>query len=241
MVSAGNTDSSVTLTFRVREQVTPAMNRVESSLNRVGQAAASTGRFLGQNALQMVTVGSAMVAAASGAANLAVQFGLLNEEQAQTTTKFIQGAGAVVAIVGGLSQLGVFLATAGIGSGILSLGAALGTAAGQAALMTGAVAGLVVSLSALLAFSDVIPNALDRFLGATGLEVPRAPESIRRVANAPLVGPNAPNFAATGGGVTQIAVNVGTLVADEIGLREFTKRVGRQLQEESRIGGFQIP
>ena len=220
-MTTGNTDSSVTLTFRVREQVTPALARMESSLQRVGNTAASTGKFFEQNALKMVAVGSAMVVGARAATDLAVKFGILNEHQGKTASTFIQGAGAVVAMVGGLAQLGTFIASSGLIAALTRLGAAGALVAGglgAGAIAVGAAGGIVASEA-----------------------VERGP---RAAASRAIRGTSGGATPQTFGGTlptTLANISINTFAATESELRTAAKTLGRILQEEARIGGFRLP
>lgn len=250
MVLPANQDASVLFTLRLRDQVSQGMARVESSFNRVGNAAASTGRFLGQNALAMVSVGTAMVAGANAAAGLLVQMGVLNEEQGKTATKFTQGAGAVVAMVGGLAQLGVFIQGAGGVAGLARLGAAIGAIVPYILPVTVAVGGLTATIAELFLLITKGPEAASQF--STGLlqsiGVPRgaaeflgggAGERFGRSRFGQNVKLSSPLFSE--GRQNAINVTLNTFAATESELRGAAKTIGRILQEENRVGGFSLP
>jgi hypothetical protein len=240
-MTLSNTDASVTLTFRVREQVTQALARMQSGLTRVGETAANTGKFLGQNALQMVAVGSAMVAGAGAAAQLAVKFGILSEAQGKTASSFIQGAGAVVAMVGGLSQLGVFITSSGLIGLLGSAGGAIGVI-GAAAVA--AAAGIAVLTTALQVLSGQ-QSTLEQLTGASFGGGNRFQRIGNLLTQANPVGAGAAGFGDRQGIGTQavqrgINVSINTFAATESELRQAAKTLGRILQEEARIGGFSL-
>lgn len=261
-MTTGNTDASVTLTFRVREQVSTSMNRVESSLQRVQTTAARTTKVLAQNSLQMVAVGSAMVAGAGAAADLGVKFGLLTEEQGKSTRGFIQGVGSIVAIVGGLASLGNFATNAGIS--MSQLGVSFAVIARFALPVTVAIGGLTTAIIALNkeftegagASAEFVQNVLHavgvtrphaEFLaGGIGERARRGFENLRAGNRG-----GAAQFITGGGtgglerGLAQSQqrltnITITTFAATETELRGAAKAIGRILQEEARIGGFKL-
>jgi len=239
-MTLANTDSSVTLTFRVREQVTPALNRMEAGLTRVGSASAATGKFLEANARKMVIMGGAMVAGAAAATNLAVRFGILSEAQGKTAASFIQGAGAVVAVVGGLSQLGLFLGSSGVIALIGKTGIGIAGIATVAVAAASAIVVLTTALQVLSGQQSTLENLTPVNLGGGN----RFQRLGNLITQANPVGAGAAGFNNQGPGTRAVqgAINVtiSTFAATESELRQAAKTLGRILQEESRIGGFNI-
>ena len=235
-MTLANTDSSVTLTFRVREQVTPALSRMEAGLGRVGNAALASGKALGQNSLQLVALGGALIGSAGVLSDLAVRYGLLDEAQGAAAQTFISTIGAISGIAGALAGLGTFLAVLAPQLGVTA--GALATIGSVAVVAAGAVASLVTVMQILSGQETTLEKFTNVNLGQTN----RA----GRLGN--LVSQATPSGVAAGGSRfggregpgTQVIINLGNLIADETGLRDFTKRIGRILQEESRIGGFQL-
>ena len=261
-MTLANTDSSVTLTFRVREQVTPALSRMEAGLTRLGDASARTGKFMAQNAGSFATAGLALVSVASVAGRLARQFGILNEEQSKTLETSLLVASGVAGVAGAIGSVGQLFLQTGIGAA--GFGAALATIAEFALPVTVAVGALAIAIAAVSkeftqgagASAEFVQNALHA-IGVTRPHAEFLAGGIGERARGGFENIRAGNRGGagqfvTGGGTGGLQrglaqsqqritnVTISTFAATESELRTAAKTLGRILQEESRIGGFQI-
>lgn len=240
MVSAGNTDSSVTLTFRARDQVSPVMNRVEGSLNRVGQSAAATGRFVAANATTLVSLGAAAVAAAGPLSQMLVQMGLINEEQQKTVQSGILLGGVLVSTGTFVVQLAQLIVVSGLISRLRAMNLSMASLGPTVLAVASAIVALTTALQILAGQETTLEklglleipgeNRAGRLAGFGTRALPFGAGHIPGVSE---------RAAGIAGGAQNVVVNAGTIVADEGGLRELSKRIGRIFQEEERIGGFQ--
>lgn len=236
---AGNVDSSVTLTFRVREQVTQSMSRIEASLNRVGAASANTGKFLAQNAAGFATAGLAMISVASSASRLAVQFGLLNEEQAKTLQTGLLIAGTLAGVAGAIGSVGQLLQQSGLAAKIGAITVA------NIAFISSLAAIVPLALAAGLAISSIVQSIRDP-KNPLGADLLFGTSEDPNIAGRAIRGAGRPIRQALGTGEFEgnssiVNVTISTFAATETELRQAAKTLGRIFQEESRIGGFQLP
>ena len=233
MVTPAGQNASVVLTFTTRDNASPGIQRIGANLTRLQSTAAGVGKVFTQNATAFIGAGLALATAGTQVAQLGVKFGLLDEKQGEILGTSLQVAGVFFTMSGAIAQVIATLGGMGISIGVLA--ASLG---GLITLLIAAAAAIVVlELSARKIedrfgidvsrgggpFADIIqgrvpgagqPTGQESFLGKTISQV------------------TAPN--AAGGSVI---LNVGTLIADEFGLRELQRRLRGLSGEEKRTRG----
>ncbi len=266
MVLPSNTDASVTLTFRIRDNVSGGLQNIKSNLRGVQDGVRSTGSFMAANANKFIAIGAAGVIVGQSLGQLGVQLGILDEEQGKTFGNIVQGASSVAAGLGGLALIGTALAPVFAKLTLTGIGAFATKLVALNPLIlavTATTLALAVAVSAVVLEFQQVGSSADKFieiaskLGKKPGELARdvfstagsAAGTIRRDPGkfggqlADLVkGGLTGDFTPAGqrgfqGNQGVTIVNQGTIIADEGGLRELFRRISALGKEDDRVRG----
>ena len=239
MVTPAGQNASVVLTFTTRDNASPGIQRIGANLTRLQSTAAGVGKVFAQNSTAFIGAGLALATAGAQVAQLGVKFGLLNEKQGEILGTSLQVAGVFFTMTGAIAQV---IATA------TGMGLTLAIITGSLAAMAATVLFLVSTFAALgaiitsiqgifdpskpLLIERILPESIQRLVPGGGSEA-RARSAGRGANIGGLINrATEPNVAGN-----SVILNIGTMIADEFGLRELERRLRNVRGEEQRTRG----
>ncbi len=259
VAAAGGANPSSVMTFRLRDELSPGLNSIGTALDSTDakadnlsagfqqlgasattaeQAGGSMFNTFSRNSGNMIIAGAAIASAGSAIAQLGTSIGLIPERMQKTVSNTVAAAGAIAALAGAFGTLIPLIINLARAEKIRAVASAVALAFSNPFLALGALAiaaAVGVGAAALIGSFQTSAGQQRQIPGSTttsqlalvhGGEVISRPEGGGAVAGG-----------GNGGGVT---LNVGVLVADEGGLRELERRMGRVRNEERRTRGIKL-
>jgi hypothetical protein len=224
----------VVFLFRLRDELTAGLARIEKKLDDVDNKNKETKNSTAVYARNLLLLGSTLLMVSGNVARLAKNMGLLSEEQAESLDTWLATIGTLAAVAGGIARLIPIiraLAAAEKTRAVYTAIANVIATRGAALLLVGAAAAAGAGL--LVAMNQMESHQMG--LGQRHM-IP-GPSSQGRLAM--LHGGETVSRGGGGGTVVNLTVN-GPMMGNPAEERQFAQQIGRLLTDSNRIRGTSL-
>lgn len=257
VAAAGGANPSSVMTFRLRDELSPGLSQIGTALDTTDakadnlsagfqQLSASTAQAeqsgagffntFQRSSGSMIIAGAAIASAGASIAQLGTSIGLIPERMQKTVSNTVAAAGAVAALAGAFGTLIPLIINLARAEKVRAIASAVALAFSNPFLALGALAiaaAVGIGAAALIGSFQTSAGQRRQIPGST------TTAQLALVHGGEIIGRPDTN----GNGVSRIneaqsVINVGILVADENGIRELERRLGRVRQEGRRTRGI---
>lgn len=259
-MASAQANPAVTMTWKVRDEASPALRNMGSAMDEADRKADNLSQGMDQlsqstttaetrssslfqsfaaNSGQFIIAGAAIASASAALGQLGTAIGIIPEHMQQTVSNTIAAVGAIASLAGALGTLVPVIRSIALAERARAVASAIALAFSNPFFaLAGLAAAAVVGVGAAALASKFLqtPPGTQRQIPGSSTESQLAMVHGGEIISRPASPTQALSGAIGGGGATTV-LNVGVLVADENGLRELERRLGRIRLEERRTRG----